>query len=638
VRGSEAVTIDTDDRAGTTLLGYALEERVGAGGMGVVYRAHDVRLKRWVALKLVAPRLARDERFRERFLRETEAAASLEHPNVVPVHDAGEVDGQLYLAMRFVEGRDLRALLREDAPLAPARAIAIAAQVASALDAAHERGLVHRDVKPSNVLLDVQEHVYLADFGVAGRFADGVPSPDAGSLGTPAYVAPEQVEGGAVDGRADVYSLACLLYECLTGEPPFVRDSPLAVVWAHLEEQPPRASERNPALPAALDAVLARAMAKSAEERYATCGELVGEAAAALGLAAPAARRRLPLALAALGLLALAAALAAALVVPRGEAPRTAGAAPYRKALVAIDPGTNRIATVTRLDGDPYDAVAHGRTIWVYDWLDRTVSEVDAVTRDVRRRTPIATPDFDPGFVGPLVAADDSGAWVVYCAEGEPPRGTLTRIWPGARGRREHRLDFWPLAVAVGEGSVWVVGWRPAVPTLFRISPETGAVTGRVRLAPDAGGDSVAIGEGAVWVGDSRNAVLQRIDPRSLAVTGRVDLGTTGQRPVVGLGAVWVAVGDGGGRLLRVNPATLRVDEVFSSYATRSGTYAVGGGSLWWNDVGGGTVLRVDPATGRIVSTFRVTPTGPEGVGLMSTAIAVHGDRVWVAVGTGATG
>ena len=256
------MTVAIDPRIGTDLLGYRIESLVGRGGMGVVYRAYDVRLKRSVALKLVAPELSEDVRFRERFLTESELAASLEHPNVVPIHDAGEVERQLFIAMRHVEGTDLKSLLREEGVLEPKRALALLAQVADALDAAHKRGLVHRDVKPSNVLLDSQEHVYLADFGLSRRLKDeGIPGGEGFSLGTPAYVAPEQIDGGEVDGRADLYSLGCLLYECLTGEAPFRRDSELAVLWAHAQEEPPKASVRNPAPPKAIDAVVARAQA-----------------------------------------------------------------------------------------------------------------------------------------------------------------------------------------------------------------------------------------------------------------------------------------------------------------------------------------------------------------------------------------
>src|SRR6478736_5339507 len=194
-----------DSRVGTELAGYRIEALVGRGGMGVVYRAHDLALDRDVALKLLSPELAEDISFRERFLRESRIAASLEHPNVVPIHDAGEIDGQLYIAMRLVEGNDLKAVLR-GGPLEPARAVRVLEQVAGALDAAHARGLVHRDVKPSNVLLDEGGHVYLADFGLSRYLGDAaLPLGPAKSLGTADYVAPEQIRGERVEGRTDVY-------------------------------------------------------------------------------------------------------------------------------------------------------------------------------------------------------------------------------------------------------------------------------------------------------------------------------------------------------------------------------------------------------------------------------------------------
>jgi WD40 repeat protein len=270
------VSTQTQVEIGSDFLDYRIEALLGRGGMGVVYRAYDQRLKRAVALKLVTPELALDERFRERFARETELATALEHPNVVPIYDAGEDDGRLYLAMRLVDGTDLGALLREEGPLEPARALAICGQAANALDAAHHKGLVHRDVKPSNVLLDASEHVYLADFGLTRRLEDATaPREDGSSVGTPAYLAPEQIGGTAVDGRADVYSLGCVLFECLTGSLPYGRGSRLATLWAHLEEEPPKPSAERPGLPSALDAVIARALAKDPEERYESCRELV---------------------------------------------------------------------------------------------------------------------------------------------------------------------------------------------------------------------------------------------------------------------------------------------------------------------------------------------------------------------------
>jgi len=278
------MSVGTDPRVGTELLDYRLEALIGRGGMGVVYRAYDPRLKRDVALKLLAPEYASDERFRERFLSETERAASLEHPNVIPIHDAGEVDGQLYLVMRLAGGGDLKKLLTAEEKLEPRRAVEICEQVASALDAAHESGLVHRDVKPSNVLLDRRGHAYLADFGLSRKLSEQAPGFEAGlSLGTPAYVAPEQIEGKEVDGRADQYSLACLLHECLTGRPPFARASEAAVLFAHLEEPPTG--------PPGLERVMSKALAKDPDARYGTCGELVVDARTALGIESSRSRR-----------------------------------------------------------------------------------------------------------------------------------------------------------------------------------------------------------------------------------------------------------------------------------------------------------------------------------------------------------
>ena len=283
---------------GAEVSGYRVDELIGRGGMGEVYRAHDGRLDRNVALKILAPRYADDDAFRERLLRESRLAASLDHPNVVPVYDAGEADGRFFLAMRYVEGTDLRAVLRGEGALSPERAIDIAAQVAGALDAAHERGLVHRDVKPSNVLIDERGHCYLADFGLTQSVSSQGQAPDESLLGTLDYVAPEQIRGGDVDGRADVYSLGCLLFECLTGEVPFARPSEVATLYAHLEDEPPRPSERRPELPVDLDDVLGRAMAKEPDERQPSCTALVEEARVALGLV-EAEPRRLRLAVAA---------------------------------------------------------------------------------------------------------------------------------------------------------------------------------------------------------------------------------------------------------------------------------------------------------------------------------------------------
>jgi WD40 repeat protein len=227
-----------------------------------------------VALKLLAPGLAENEAFRERFLAESKLAASLDHPGVVPIYEAGEADGRLFIAMRYVEGSDLKARLR-DGPLSAERTVRLCAQVADALDFAHGRGLVHRDVKPSNVLLDGRDHAYLADFGLTKRLGEPH-SVEPGVLGTIDYVAPEQIRGEKVNGRADEYSLGCLLYECLIGEPPFARSTHAAVLYAHLEEHPPA--------PMGLEVVMRTALAKEPEGRYPTCADLVVAASEALGV------------------------------------------------------------------------------------------------------------------------------------------------------------------------------------------------------------------------------------------------------------------------------------------------------------------------------------------------------------------
>ena len=275
---------------GSQIAGYRLEGQIGRGGMAVVYRAYDPRLDRYVALKILAPGLALDDAFRQRFIRESRAAAAVDHPNIIPVFDGGEANGVLFIAMRFVHGGDVRTLLDTEGPLPPARAVDITSQVASALDAAHGRGLVHRDVKPANMLLDAtagggRDHVYLSDFGLSKQSLSQTGLTAQGQLlGTLDYVAPEQVEGRAVDGRADQYALACAAFELLSGTTPFKRDGGLAVVWAKLSEDPPPLSPRRADLPAAIDDVMHQGMARVPADRFATCGEFAMALRKVLGL------------------------------------------------------------------------------------------------------------------------------------------------------------------------------------------------------------------------------------------------------------------------------------------------------------------------------------------------------------------
>jgi serine/threonine protein kinase/outer membrane protein assembly factor BamB len=276
--------------AGVRVGGYLLEEQVGAGGMAVVFRARDERLRRLVALKVLGPGLAADEDFRQRFIRESRAAAAVEDPHIIPVHEAGQADGVLFIAMRYVSGGDVRTLLRRAGPLSPDRAAAIISPVAAALDSAHAAGLVHRDVKPANMLLDARpgrpEHVYLSDFGLSkGTLSVGLTG-TGHFLGTPGYSAPEQIQGRPVDGRADQYALACTAFELLCGTAVFQRDEVLAMMYAHLSEPPPPLASRRPGTPAAADAVLARALAKDPAGRYASCQEFADALRGAFRLAA----------------------------------------------------------------------------------------------------------------------------------------------------------------------------------------------------------------------------------------------------------------------------------------------------------------------------------------------------------------
>ncbi len=292
-------------RTGALLAVYRLEAQVGAGGMAVVFRARDERLGRLAALKILAPALASDEEFRLRFIAESRAAAAVDDPFIIPVYEAGEADGVLFIAMRFVQGGDLHQVLERAGTLSPERAAGFISPVASALDAAHRAGLVHRDVKPGNILIDAGEdrpdHVYLSDFGVAKAVASaGLTGPGV-FVGTPDYAAPEQIQGRAVDGRADQYALACVAFQLLAGVPPFRAEQGVPVLLAHVTSPPPSLTERRPDLPAAADQVMSRALAKNPDERYASCLDFAGALREALGLPpfdpeSPATAGRAPLA------------------------------------------------------------------------------------------------------------------------------------------------------------------------------------------------------------------------------------------------------------------------------------------------------------------------------------------------------
>jgi YVTN family beta-propeller protein len=578
--------------------------------MGVVYRAHDLALQRPVALKVLSPELADDRAFRERFLIESRLAASLDHRNVVPVYDAGEVDGQLYIAMRYVEGQDLARVLEEGGAIEPRRAITVLAQTAAALDAAHARGLVHRDVKPSNILLDERWHVYLADFGLTRPLGEsGAPLGVSLSLGTPAYVAPEQIRGEAVDGRADVYSLGCLLFECLTGRPPF-GGSEVEMLFAHLESPPPALN--------GLDDVLSRALAKVPDDRYATCTELVEAGQEALGLGEPKRDRRV-LALAAVGV-ALLAAAAGTFFATRGGGPR---AEPGADSLVRIDPATNRVTRsmpVGRLAGD---VKTDGGDVWVTSAGDGTVWRIDARTRravqfaahgtptaialDKGRAIVLDAPEhkvvsldaasgavgFATTLAGPAynnlpVAADREGVWFADAGGGgstglvEKVDDVLASGAPSAqlaiRGDQTNLVSSydWFDGLAAGEGSLWLAG-DDREQVVWRLDPKTQRVVARIRLQfiPKP----IAAGGGAVWVTSLLGDTVSRIDPRTNRIVATIPVGRGPFAIAAGGGAVWVAsaIDDA---LWRIDPRTNRVvARIQLAGAPRA--VSVGAGGVW---------------------------------------------------------
>jgi serine/threonine protein kinase/sugar lactone lactonase YvrE len=601
------MSVTADPLIGTEFLGYRIEALVGRGGMGVVYRAFDLRLKRNVALKLIAPELSQDEHFRERFLTETELAASLEHPNVVPIHDAGDAQDQLYLAMRYVEGSDLKQLLREDGTLSPERTIAICAQVAAALDAAHAHGLVHRDVKPSNVLLDSQEHIYLADFGLSRRLSDQAPGLEAApSLGTPAYVAPEQIEGEEVDGRADVYSLGCLLHECLTGEAPFPRESELAVLWAHLND-PPQA-------PPGLEEVMAKALAKQPAERYASCGELVEAARDALGIAAPARPlwSRAPVVIALAGVALTTVALAAFLVSRQESGPAEPSTKPTLtpkvESLQRIDPITNRLAATIKLSARP-SAIAVGEgAVWTANAGDRTVSRIDPKT-DMVSVTSAA--GGDPTYV----AAGDGAVWVSNTGD-----RTLMQLDPRTLKIVHSFLpggdDSYCGPAAVGPGAVWVV----ASQTLIRVGRDDNLIA-RVDGIPRCA-DSVAVGQGAVWVTASASPTLARVDPVQRKVVATIPLAFLPKDLAVDRNGVWL-VDYADDSVVRIDPKTNRAVGT-ATVGDAPFAVAAGAGSIWTANVGAGTISRIDSKRGKVVATIKVGPR--------PTDIAAGEGGVWVTV------
>lgn len=586
--------------AGSALAGYHVERLIGRGGTGSVYLSYDERLERPVALKVLDERPTGNEDFSESLLRESRLAASLDHPNVVPIYEAGTEDGRLFIAMRYVAGSDLRGIEQAEGPLDPKRAVDLVSQIAAALDAAHRRGLVHRDVKPSNVLVDRQdgrEHCYLADFGLT-RDVAAAHTGDGHLMGTVDYVAPEQVRGEGVDGRADQYSLGCLLFEALTGKLPFGRRSDVATLFSHLEEPVPRASELRRDLPREIDAVLERAMAKDPSARFGSCGELAAAAGEALGVGAAdaAARpRRLPLAPAVV-VVALAAALAV-FALSRDE--RAARAAPAG-ALVRIDPRTDRTSRRVRVPGHPGPIAVTRGGVWTGDFQDGVLWRLDASSGALQR----VSTNGEPRDLAAI------GSQLYVATDGNESTGLVAR-YDAATGERIDDIALVACAITAGDGVVWAAG----CPLVQRLSTDPGrlrklhevalgfrtpatAENGRIQFR------EMAIGMGSLWVlGDALDTRLWRLDARTGRVQAEIELGFPPRSIAIAGGRAWVTdnlhdtvvpVDGASGRVL----APIRV-------ARGAAGIAAAAGSVWVAETLSGTVARIDPASRRVIARLR---------------------------------
>jgi YVTN family beta-propeller protein len=635
---------------GDEFAGHRIEGVAGRGGMGVVYRALQLDLERHVALKLIVPSLAEDPEFRERFVRESRAAASIDHPNVIPIYYTGEHDGLLYIAMRYVEGSDLRTVVRAEGRLAPPRAARIVAQVGTALDAAHARGLVHRDVKPANVLLGTEDHAYLTDFGLTKRLqsAGAATTRAGGWVGTLGYVAPEQIRGERTDARSDVYALGCVLFHALTGEPPYQRDRDEATLWAHLNDPPPSVTARAPDLPVPFDDVIARALAKDPADRQPSAGDLGRAALAAAGERAPggpervvargaaapggeqptvaspdqsptrpapapppqrrARPRRWAWPLAALPLLVLAG-IALAQLSGGGNGAGTTPGAPPAGETPATEAPAGRVADRVTVGGRPNEVVVAGGSVWALRTRNARVAVLDPANGRRRARSP---------RVGALPAAAAAGFGKLWVGRQRDPALVSIGLSSLRRTGGEIPLptDGKVVAVATGERGVWV-GIRGTPGRILRIDPRTRSVAKSIEMP--GGVQDIAVGAGAVWVIARRANVVTRIDVRD----GEQREFQVGRRPAgvaVGEDGVWVTNSEDD-TVTRIDAGSFNT-ETLTVGRTPYGV-AVGGGAVWVANRIGNTLTRIDPRTverrGRSVR----VPGNPY-------ALDVRGRQVWV--------
>jgi serine/threonine-protein kinase len=587
---------------GSTLAGYRIDALVARGGMGVVYRATQLALDRPVALKVIAHELAGDEKFRSRFLGESRLAARLEHPAVVPVYDAREEDGELFVAMRLIEGGDLRKLIDREGSLPPERAIRLLGQVAEALDAAHAAGIVHRDVKPHNVLVE-GERAYLSDFGLAKAYAETGSGAGASIVGTVEYMAPEQWRGERVGPAADVYALGCVLYEALTGIVPYAREE----------------SDAEPELPRGIEAVIERAVSKDPSERYPTAGALI-EAARERQGATPAVtlvlseRPERP-------------------TLRLGGAPSgDVGPSRWRRLfagafLVWMLSGLAVVAVLTVIAiiefgggesvsvsdpievADPPLRLAVGpRTVWVTSTTDGTLSGVDPEAERVTSKLRVGK-----GASGVTIGA--GSVWV-----SNPRSGKVLRIDPKRGVIAEVPVGGSPGAIVAGGGRIWVADEKGAGVTA--IDAESARVVKR-GLAPHAAPLRLAAGAGGLWVSSASTGTVRRIDLGTMAVDPPILAGRGPAGVTVGDGLVWVA-NSRGGTVSRVDPSLHTVIGDPISVGARPGGIDAGTEAVWVASTAEATVSRLNINSGE--------PEGdPIRVPLDPGAVAVGSKAVWVA-------
>jgi ABC-type transport system substrate-binding protein/DNA-binding beta-propeller fold protein YncE len=596
---------------GSSIGPYRIEELLGRGGMGVVYRATDLRLGRPVALKLLSPELSGDARFRARFERESHLAASIDHAGIIPVYEAGETDGLLYIAMRYVDGSDLAQLLRREGPLEPTRAIQLVGQLAEALDAAHARGLIHRDVKPSNVLVTREgprEHVYLADFGLTRTNSPDSVTASGQLMGTVSYMAPEVIRGEQPDSSADVYALGCVLFECLTGEVPFSGSNEAAVIYGHLETPPPSAHDRAARLPVALDPMITRALAKDPPERYDSGAAMMAAARVALG-AAPAGRsarrgRRLSRRAVLIGAAALA--LAGAAVAASWPDADSKIAAIRNDAVAVIDPEERSLRAQVPLDSPPSAVAAAAGAIWVADARNGSVSRIDPATHTVRQTVSV-------GRGQSVLAAGRDGVWAANRQD-----GTISLISAATNTVVDKFTAGSPTDVCLLDGDVWVAGASPGA--VLRRDPDTRRER---RIPVGTNTSALACGAGGVWAVGDRGRLVQ-INPATNLVRHTLELGAGASVLAAGDEALWVA-----------NPLTDTVSRVDPGRGVVTATVtlrradepvalAVGAGGVWAANRRARTLTRIDPERAVEIDRF---PLGNEPRGL-----TVVDGRLWVAV------